>query len=69
MGDASGRECSRAEQNRQRPIDVSEATGKVRPVMPAGGSPLAGVVNPVGPCEMLSPCSEETQEPLEQAVL
>ena len=72
MGDASGRECSRAEQNRQRPIDVSEATGKLRLVMPAGGSPMAGVVNPagpVGPCEMPSPCSEETREPLEQAVL
>ena len=72
MGDASGRECSRAEQNRQWPIDVSEATGTVRPVMLAGGSPLAGVVNtagPVGPCEMPSPCSEETQEPLEQVVM
>ena len=92
-GDASGRECPRAEQNRQRPIDVSElpggpglpcmgemltspeATGNVRPVVPAGGSPLAGVVNPadpdgpVGPCETLSPSSEEIQEPLEHAVL
>ena len=35
--------------NRQRPIDVSEVTGNVRPVLPAGGSPLAGVVNPAGP--------------------
>ena len=46
-----------------------------------GGSPLAGVVNPagpdgpvvaggpVGPCEMTSPYSEKTQEPLEHAVL
>ena len=48
-GDASGRECPRAEHNRQRPIDVSEVTGNVRPVVPAGGSPLAGVVNPDGP--------------------
>ena len=71
-GDASGRECPRAEQNRQRPIDVSEVTGNVRQVVPAGGSPLAGVVNPVGPvglCETPSPCSEEIQEPLEHAVL
>ena len=48
-GDASGRECPRAEQNRQWPIDVSEVTGNVRPVVPAGGSPLAGVVNPADP--------------------
>ena len=80
-GDAPGRKCPHAEQNRQRPIDVCEVTGNVRPVFPAGGSPLAGVVNPacpdgpvvaggpVGPCEMLSPYSEKTQEPLEQAVL
>ena len=80
-GDASGWECPRAEQNRQRPIDVSEVTGNVRPVLPAGGFPLAGVVNhagpdgpvvaggPVGPCEMPSPYSEKTQEPLEHAVL
>ena len=47
--DASGRECPRAEQNQQRPIDVSEATGNVRPVVPTGGSPLVGVVNPAGP--------------------
>ena len=37
-GDASGRECPRAEQNRQRPIDLSEVAGNVRPVLPAGGS-------------------------------
>ena len=66
-GDAPGRKCPRAEQNRQQPIDVSEVTGNVRPVLPAGGSPLAGVVNPaapvgpvvaggpVGPCEMPYP--------------
>ena len=77
-GDVSERKCPRAEQNRQWPIDVSEVTGNVRPVLPAGGSPLAGVVNPVGPdgpvvaggpCEMLSPYSEKTQEPLEHALL
>ena len=50
-------------------------------MVPAGGSPLVGVVNhagpdgpvvaggPVGPCEMPSPYSEKTQEPLEHAVL
>ena len=48
-GDASGRECPRAKQNRQWPIGVSEVTGNVRPVVPAGGSPLAGVVYPAGP--------------------
>ena len=58
-----------------------EVTGNVRPVVPAGGSPLAGVVNlagpdgpvvaggPVGPCETPSPSYEEVQEPLEHAVL
>ena len=74
-GDAPGRKCPHAEQNRQRPIDVSEFTGNVRPVLPAGvvnpagpdGPVVAG--GPVGPCEMLSPYSEKTQEPLEQAVL
>ena len=39
VGDASGRECPRAEQNRQWPIDVSEVTGNVRPVVPAGALP------------------------------
>ena len=80
-GDASGRECPRAKQNRQQPTDVSEVTGNVRPVVPAGGSPLAGVVypagpggpvvagGPAGPCEIPSPSSEENQEPLEHAVL
>ena len=65
MGDTSGRECPRAEQNLQRPSDVSElhsgpgspgvgemltspeATGNVLPVVLAGGSPLAGAVNPM----------------------
>ena len=60
---ASGRECPRAEQNRQQPIDVSEVTGNVRP----DGPVVAG--GPVGPCEMPSPYSEKTQEPLEHAVL
>ena len=72
---------SRAEQNQQRPIDVSEVTGNVRPVVPSGGSALAGVVypagpdghvvadGPVGPCETPSPSSEEIKEPLEHAVL
>ena len=31
--DASGWECPRAEQNRQRPMDISEVTGNVRPVV------------------------------------
>ena len=38
-GDASGRECPRAEQNWQRSIDLSEVAGNVRPVLPAGGPP------------------------------
>ena len=38
-GDAPGWKCPRAEQNRQRPIDVSEVTGNVRPVLPAGALP------------------------------
>ena len=55
-------------------IDVSEVTGNVRPVVPAGGSPLAGVVNPagpVGPCETPSPSSDflDTVESLEHAVV
>ena len=49
--------------------------------MPSGGYPPAGVVNPagpdgpvvaggpVGPCETPSPSSEESQDPLEHAVL
>ena len=40
-GDAPGRKCPRAEQNRQRPIDVSEVTGNVRPVLQV--APLARV--------------------------
>ena len=78
-GDAS--ECPRAEQNRQRPMDAFEVTGNVRPVVPAAGSPLAGVVNPagpdgpavaggpVGPCETPSPSSCGVLEPLEHSVL
>ena len=58
-----------------------EVTGNVHPVVLAGGSPLAGVVNcagpdgpvvaggPVGPCETPSPSSEEVQEPLGHVVL
>ena len=71
-GDASGPECPRAEQNRQRPIDLSEVAGNVRPALPAGGSPLAGLVKsvgPVGPCAMPSPDEEKTLEPLEHMVL
>ena len=55
---------------------VWEFTGNVRPVVPAGDSPLAGgsdgpVVagGPAGPWETLSPSSEEALEPLEHAVL
>ena len=78
-GDVSGWECPRAEQNRQWPIDVFEVTGNVRPVVPAGVSPMAGVVcpagpdgpvvagGPIGPCETPSPSSEEIQEPLEHS--
>ena len=71
-GDASGWECPRAEQNRQRPIDLSEVAGDVRPVLPARGPPLADLVNsvgPVGPCGMLSPYAEEIHEPLHHTVL
>ena len=53
-----------------------EFTGNVRPVVPAGGSPLAGgsdgpVVagGPVGSWDTPSPSSEEALEPLEHAVL
>ena len=80
-GDASGQKCPHAEQNRQQPIDEFEVTGYVRPVVPAGGSPLTAVVypagphgpvvagGPVGPCETSSLSSEEIQEPLEHTVL
>ena len=71
-GDASGWECPRAEQNRQRLIDLSEVAGDVRPVLPAGGPPLADLVNSVGPvgqCGMLSPYTEKIHEPLQHAVL
>ena len=57
-GDASGREYPRAEQNRQRPIDTSE-------LHDGPGHTIVAV----GPCETLSPSSEESQEPLEHAVL
>ena len=63
---------SRAEQNRQRPIDLSEVAGNVGPALPAGGSPLAGLVNsvgPIGPCAMPSPYAEKKLEPLEHMVL
>ena len=67
VGDTSGRECPRSEQNRQQPSDVSElhgspgspcvgemlpspeVAGSVLPVVLAGGYPLAGAANPVGP--------------------
>ena len=38
-----------SERNRQQLIDLSEVAGDVRPVLPAGGSPLADLVNSVGP--------------------
>ena len=62
-------------------LSSTEDTGVVIPVMLAGGSPLAGAVNPAGPdgpvvaggpiglCEMPSPSSCETMEPLEHSVL
>ena len=71
-GDASGWECPRAEQNHQRPIDLSEVAGDVRPVLPAGGPPLVGSVNsvgPVGPCGMPSPYAKKIHEPLQHSVL
>ena len=58
-----------------------EVTGNVLPVVPAGGSPLAGAVNPAGPdgpvvaggpvglCETPSPSSCGVLEPLEHSVL
>ena len=58
-----------------------EVTGNVRPVVPAGGSPLAGAVNPAGPdgpvvaggpvahCEMPSPSFVRNLEPFEHSVL
>ena len=71
-GGASGWECSRAETIGQRPIDLSEVAGDVRPVLPAGGPPLADIVNyvgPVGPCGMLSPYAEKIHELLQHTVL
>ena len=51
-GDASGRECPRAEQNRQQPIDISELHGG--PGLPCMGEVLTspevtGNVRPVVP--------------------
>ena len=57
VGDASGREYPHAEQNRQRPIDISELHDGPGYTVVAGG--------PVGPCETPSPSSEESQDPLE----
>ena len=48
-GDASGPEFSRAETGRQRPIDLPDVAGNVRPA-----SPRAGVVNSVGPLAPLA---------------
>ena len=66
-GDASGPECPRAEPNRQRPINLPEVAGNVRPALLAGGSPRAGLVNSVGPVGP-SPHVEKTLEPLEHMV-
>ena len=60
-GDASGREYSHAEQNRQWPIDTSESHDSPGHTVVAGG--------PIGPCETPSPSSGESQDPLEHAVL
>ena len=38
-GDAPGPECPRAEPNRQRPIDLPEIAGNVRPALLAGVPP------------------------------
>ena len=40
-GDASGPEFSRAETNRQRPIDLPKVAGNVRPALLAGSPPLS----------------------------
>ena len=64
--------CGSMRPLRGRPIDLSEVAGDVRPVLPAGGSPLVGLVNsvgPVGPCGMLSPYAEKIHEPLQHSVL
>ena len=62
-------------------LTSTEVTGIVIPVVLAGGSPLAGAVNPagpdgpvvaggpVGPCETPSPSSCGALEPLEHSVL
>ena len=67
-GDVSGPEFPRAETGRQRPIDLPDVAGNVRPALLAGGSPRAGVVNSVGPVG-LPPHAEKTLEPLEHTVL
>ena len=54
-------EYPRDKQNRQRPIDISESPDGPGHTIVTGG--------PVGPCEMPSPSSEESQDPLERAVL
>ena len=58
---------SHAEPNRQWPVDLPEVAGNVRPVLLAGGSPQAGLVNSVGPVA-LSPHAEKILEPLEHMV-
>ena len=68
-GDASGWECPRAEQNRLRPIDVFEVTGNVRPVVPAGGSPLPGAFGSGGVSGQWTHEGMSIPEPLEQLVL
>ena len=63
---------SRAKQNGERPIDLSDVAGNVRPALPAGCSSLAGLVKsvgPVGPFTIPSPYVEKTLEPLEHMVL
>ena len=76
VGDISGQKCPRAEEM----LTSTEVTGVVIPVVLAGGSPLAGTVNPagpdgpvvaggpIGPCETPSPSSCGTLEPLEHSV-
>ena len=58
-----------------------DVAGSLLPVVPAGGSPLVGAVNPagpddpvvaggpVGPCETLSPSCYKSLDPLEHSVL
>ena len=51
----------------QRPIDLPDVAGNVRPALLAG-VPRAGLVNSVGPLG-LPPHAEKTLEPLEHTVL